>query len=302
MPVAVIINPISGAAPRPAPEARARTAAAAIARHGETSDVLVTERPGHARELARGAVARGARLVLAWGGDGTLNEVASALAFGDVPLGLIPSGSGNGLATELGISRQPERAIVQALSAQPRRIDLGELDGHLFVNLAGIGIDAYVAAQFDRRGASGRGLLGYARITGRALFTYAPERYRLTASGEADVRIDTRAVLISVANGAQFGNNARIAPDARLDDGLLDLVVVEERSRLRTVRHLPMLFNGRAALVPGYRRWRIREATIESERPMTFHVDGEPFAGGTSLKVRVHPGALWIAAPSVERP
>jgi len=293
MPVAVIINPISGGARRAAIDERARIAVSVLEAHGEHADVHVTERPGHARELAKAAVGRDARLVLAWGGDGTVNEVASALAFGTVPIGIVPSGSGNGLATELGISRQPHEAIADALESVPRRIDLGELGGRLFVNLAGIGIDAYVAAQFDRGGASGRGLLGYARITSRALFTYVPAHYRIAADRGT---IDARAVLVSIANGTQFGNNARIAPAATLDDGLLDLVVVEEVSRLHTVRHVPRLFNGRAATVPGYRTMTIREATIQCDQPMTFHVDGEPCEGGTRLHARVHPGALNVLA------
>lgn len=294
MSVAIIINPISGGARQGSVESRARVGVSTAAVCGEQADVFVTERPGHARELTKSAVAGGARLVLAWGGDGTINEIASALAFGAVPIGIVPSGSGNGLATELGVSREPERAISQALGAVPRRIDLGELGGRLFVNIAGIGIDAYVAAQFDKRGAARRGLLGYARITGRALFTYSPMRYRIAAASRT---IETVAVLVSIANGTQYGNNARVAPDARLDDGLLDLVVVEEASRLRTLRHVPRLFNGTAASVPGYVGWRVREAVIECDQPMTFHVDGEPVLGGTSLAARVHPGALWIAAP-----
>jgi diacylglycerol kinase (ATP) len=295
MPVAVVINPIAGGAPPGAAAERARIAAAVTARHGEAAEVLVSERPGHARELAKAAVARGARLVLAWGGDGTINEVACALAFGEAALGIVPAGSGNGLATELGISRRPELAILAALAASPRRIDLGELGGRLFVNLAGIGIDAYVAAEFDRGGASKRGLLGYARITGRALFSYAPLRYRIVADGEP---LESRAILVTIANGTQFGNNASIAPGALLDDGLLDLVIVEETSRLHTVRHMPRLFSGRAATVPGYRAMKLRSGTIASAQPMTFHVDGEPVLGGTELQVRVRPGALWIAAPA----
>jgi YegS/Rv2252/BmrU family lipid kinase len=292
--VAVIINPISGGATRDVARARAETAIAAVERHGDQVEVFITERAGHARQLAKSAVRRGARLVLAWGGDGTINEVASALAFDDVPLGIVPSGSGNGLATELGIHRRADQAIAMALQAEPWRIDLGEIGGRLFVNVAGVGIDAYVAHQFSHASNIRRGLLTYARITGRALFTYAPSRYRITAD---DRTIDTHAVLLTIANGTQFGNNARIAPQARLDDGLLDLVVVSESSRLRTLINVPRLFNGTAARVPGCTMVRTRTAAIESDAPMTFHVDGEPVAGGTSLKVRVHPGAVWIAAP-----
>lgn len=269
--------------------------------------MFVTERPGHAGELARAAAHRGARLVLAWGGDGTINEVASALAFGEVPLGIVPAGSGNGLATELGIDRRPTDAIAAALRAEPHLIDLGEIDGRLFANIAGIGIDAHIAASFNQPGNRRRGFLGYVRITGRALFTYTPAIYKIEASegcgapraaGEATV-VHSRAVLITIANSAQFGNNARIAPNARVDDGVLDLVVFEERSRLRTVTYLPKLFNGTIEQVPGCRILRIRRATIESDRPMTFHVDGEAVSGGTTLRIRVHPSALPVA---VKRP
>jgi diacylglycerol kinase (ATP) len=234
-------------------------------------------------------------LVVAWGGDGTINEVASALAFDDVPIGIVPSGSGNGLATELGIDVRPEIAIATALQSAARRIDLGELGGRLFVNVAGVGIDAYVADKFNEHGNVRRGLLTYARISGRALLTYRPRRYRITIDGGA---LETSAVLLTIANGRQYGNNARIAPNATLDDGWLDLVVVEESSRLRTLTHVPRLFDGTIDRVAGCTIRRLRSGTIESDEPMTFHVDGEPVRGGTSIKVRIHPGALWIAAPA----
>jgi diacylglycerol kinase (ATP) len=254
--------------------------------------VFVTERPGHARQLAKAAVQRGARLVVAWGGDGTINEVASALAFDEVPLGIIPSGSGNGLARELGVSKRPERALADALAALPRPMDIGEIDDRLFVNIAGIGVDAHVASQFNAPGNERRGLLTYARITARALLTYAPADYRITTGSGT---VEAHAVLVTVANSAQFGNGACIAPGALLDDGLLDLVIVRERSRLGTVSQLLRLFNGGVERIPGYSRQQIRQASIECDRPMTFHVDGEPVVAGTKLRVRVHPAALRVA-------
>lgn len=291
MPVAIIINPISGRARSGAVRERTQRALAVVDTHGDPAEVFVTERPGHARELARAAAARGVRLVLAWGGDGTINEVATALAFGDVPFAIIPAGSGNGLARELGVSPRPERAIADALHAKPQSLDAGEIDGRLFVNIAGIGFDAHVAAQFNAPGNRRRGLLGYAGISARAMFSYAPARYAITIG---DVTTKVRAIVVTVANSAQFGNGARIAPGARVDDGELNLVVVEERSRLTTLLHLPRLFNGTVARIPGCTMRRIRSAMIESDAPMTFHVDGEPVSGGTRLRVRVHPAALRI--------
>jgi diacylglycerol kinase (ATP) len=232
--------------------------------------------------------------------------VASALAFGDVALGIVPAGSGNGLARELGVDARADRAIADALHAAPRSMDMGEVDApstgrgtspstslgtrRLFANIAGVGFDAHIAAQFAT--ATRRGFAGYAGITARALATYVPQQYRVTVDG---VESTHRAILVTIANSAQFGNNARIAPGARVDDGELDLVVLEEESRWTTLRQIPRLFDGTVHQARGCHARRIREVTIEAEQPMAYHVDGEPVAGGTRLTVRVHPAALRIA-------
>jgi diacylglycerol kinase (ATP) len=273
-----------------AARARAQLARSVVDDDGVPADVQVTERVGHARELASAAVARGARLVIAWGGDGTINEVASTLAFGSVPLGIVPAGSGNGLARELGVNRRADRAIAEALTATPRPMDLGEVDGHLFANIAGIGFDAHVASRFAT--ASRRGFLGYAGITARALRSYVPLRYRITIDGTPQ---DVTAVLVTIANSAQFGNGALIAPGALVDDGALDLVVFEEQSRFKTLCAVPRLFQGTAAAIAGYSMRRIHDVTIEADEPLTYHVDGEPVTGSRKLRVRVHPSALRVA-------
>jgi len=290
--VTVIINPIAGGARPETARQRAELAHAAVSAHGDVPEVFVTERAGHARELAEAAVARDVRLVLAWGGDGTINEIARVLAFKEVPLGIVPSGSGNGLARELGIDRRPDRAIAAALRAEPRPMDAGEMGGRLFFNIAGIGFDAHVAALFDDPSNQTRGLRKYVGISARALWSYEPGVYVITTPAG---RRETRAVLVTVANSAQFGNNARIAPGAEVDDGMLDLVVLAETARWRTVLQAPRLFTGTVARIPGCTMERVDRATIASARPMTFHVDGEPVRGGTELSVRVHPGALLIA-------
>ena len=291
MSIAIIINPMSGDASVGRVRARAELGSAVAKAHGERAEILVTERRGQARDLAKAAVQARARLVISWGGDGTLNEIASALAFTDVPLGLVPAGSGNGFARELQVDPRPERAIAQAIQARPRAIDLGEVDGHLFVNVAGFGFDAYVAAEFDKRGHR-RGTAGYVAITARALVRYRSRRYTITTK---EGRTATRAILVTVANSAQFGAGARVSPRALLDDGLLDLVVVEERARWRTICQVPRLFDGTVERVPGCSICHIREATIECDSPMAFHLDGEPAQGGRQAQVRVHPAALRVA-------
>ena len=290
MSTAIIINPVSGGFRTGQARARVELAQQVADRARQPVEIFVTEAIGHARELAAAAVRRGVRLVVAWGGDGTINEVSSALAFGAVPLGIIPAGSGNGLARELGVDPRPDHALVDALGATPRSMDVGDVEGRLFVNLAGIGVDAFVASRFSL--ARRRGFLGYINITARALATYVPTTYRMTSPGAT---VTARALLVTIANSAQFGNGARIAPGARVDDGLLDLVIVEERWRVATIVQLPRLFTGTADRIRGCTTQRIREVTIEADDPMTYHLDGEPVVGGNRLTARVHPGALKIA-------
>jgi YegS/Rv2252/BmrU family lipid kinase len=293
----VIINPIAGGGTIAAAERNARLALSIAEGFRVQAEVFVTTHAGHARELAAAAAGRGARLVMAWGGDGTINEIASALVGSDVALGIVPAGSGNGLARELGIDRRPRQAIAAALHAPPRAIDLGELEGRYFVNTAGIGFDAHVASRFAT--ARRRGFLGYAAITARALTSYVPLHYRITVPGAPSQKV--RAVLLTIANSAQFGNGALIAPGARVDDGELDLVVFQERSRLRTICALPRLFNGTVHQVAGCAIARIREVTIDADVPLTFHVDGEPVEGGTTLRARIHPSALRVAVAAIKK-
>jgi diacylglycerol kinase (ATP) len=123
------------------------------------------------------------------------------------------------------------------------------------------------------------------------LLQYAPHRYEIATP---DARFTTRALLVTLANSPQFGNGVRIAPAAKVDDGVLDLVVVEERSRLASICRLPWLLAGSVDRIAAWSSRPVEEVTIESDRPMLFHVDGEPVQGGTRLLARVHPGALKI--------
>ena len=137
---------------------------------GVDGEVFVTERAGHARELALAALGRGVTLCVAWGGDGTVNEVASALAFTPASVAIIPSGSGNGLSREVGIPFDPKLAFDIALGGRDRVIDAGEIDGRLFFNLAGVGLDARVAHQFAATGLARRGFVRYLEIAGSEIF------------------------------------------------------------------------------------------------------------------------------------
>lgn len=291
MSCAVIINPVSGGGLNRGRE-RAAQAARALASVGRPADIFLTERRGHARELAAAAVARGATLVCAWGGDGTVNEVGSALVRTNASLGLIPAGSGNGLARTLGVARDPARAIVDACRATPSAIDAGQCDGDWFFSVAGVGFDAHVAAGFDAAGLGRRGLSTYVWVAARGFTSYRARSYTIDG-----VRTSRPALLVTVANAAQFGNGAWIAPQARVDDGHLDLVVVEERHRLASLWALPRLFTKTIDRVAGVTMRPVTRVVIADDEPFPYHLDGEPKAPTTSLSLEIRPGALRVSVP-----
>ena len=290
MSITIIINPVAGSC-RQSVGARVDLARRVAAESGETADVVVTEARGHARALAHAARANGARVIVAWGGDGTVNEIAGELAFSDVPIGIVPAGSGNGLARELGLRAKPHAALRTALAGRPRPIDVGEISNRLFVNLAGVGLDAHIAACFNAAGNRLRGVGGYVLQTARSLVGYRPRQYRVIIGGQPT---SVQALFIVIANGTQFGNGMLIAPGARVDDGALDVVVVEERSRAATICRVPWLLCRSIHKVPVWSSRRTEAVAIACDEAMVFHVDGEIVQGGTMLEARIHRHALRV--------
>ena len=292
MPVAVIINPVAGGTRSLAPEKRVRLAEKALARHGAVGRVLLTGRPGHGSELARQAVADGATTVVAWGGDGTINEVASQLVGTDTAFGIVRAGSGNGLARELGIPKRPDAALDIALAGGERRIDVGEIEGRPFLNVAGIGFDAAMAAAFNRLGGERRGPIRYTIRVLRAAFDYKAVRCTVDVDG---YRFDADALVVAIANLPQYGSNAVIAPRAQPDDGLFDVVVVEDRGVLGRLGLAPRVFDRTIDKAAGVTTLRGIRVTVTAEGPLDFHVDGEPHPGGrTTVRATIHPGNLRV--------
>ncbi len=294
--VAVVINPISGTGGRPdVGRRRAELAAALLEARGILSHVVLTERPGHARELTRALLAQGVGTVVAWGGDGTVNEVASALAFGAIPLAIVPSGSGNGLARELRIPFDPSAALAVALDGRVRSMDAGELDGHLFFNIAGIGLDARVAHRFAANGLARRGFVRYLQLTLQELMAFQADEHTIVTD-EGPIR--SRTLLVAIANSRQYGNGALIAPQALLDDGQLDIVVVAHRSPFWTACQIPRVFTGQLRQTPGVVMRKTATVEVTSALPVVYHVDGEPFVGSSSISGRVRPNALNVRVPN----
>jgi diacylglycerol kinase (ATP) len=293
--VVAIVNPLSGAgADTHAAERRVELLRRRFDAASVNGDIHVTAGPHHAFELARAAVEAGSTIVIAWGGDGTINEVGAALIQTPVALGVVPSGSGNGFAAELRLPREPSAALDVALGAHEKRIDAGRFAGRSFFNIAGVGVDAAIAARFNRQSMGQRGMGPYVRIGVHEAFRYRGRRYRVTLDGE---EFRTDALLIAFANGCEYGNRIRIAPHARMDDGVLEAVVVEDRSVLRRLwdsRHLAL---GSVRDAPGILFRAIKSATVESDGELPYHVDGEMGSASGVIHVGVQPGALRVKVP-----
>ena len=290
--VTAIINPISGAGADVYAAAR-RTAMLReeLGRRGLDAAIHLTERAGHAHELASAAVREHAELIVVWGGDGTVNEVGAALLDQPTALGLVPAGSGNGLAAALCCAREPRAALAAALDGKTRRIDAGMLDSRPFFNIAGIGVDARIARLFNLRGRGSRGRWPYILIGLREGCRYAGADYQVELDGTA---APVRALLIAFANGREYGNGMTLCAQAELDDGVLDATIVEDRSVLARFWHARHLASGAAERAPRVTTRRIRRAVVHGSGVMEYHVDGEPGAARDRIDVEVRPGALTV--------
>lgn len=249
----------------------------------------LTTGPNHAYEIGLQAVAEKYDAVVAVGGDGTINELGAALMGTGVPMGIIPEGSGNGLALYLGIPINETAALRRINRFDVQAVDAGIINDRPFFNVAGLGFDASVSDRFAND--TQRGPIGYLRSVINVLANYKPSKYTLRIDGET---LEREAFMISVANSPQFGNNAYIAPHASVNDGILDVCIVKKFP----LYFLPMmvfhLFNRSVdqseyvEIIPG------KEIFIERKDSGPVHVDGEPLSMEGNLSVSVKPNSLKI--------
>lgn len=278
--VLFIVNPISGKGKKEAIVAGIR------ARGGE---VVYTEHPGHAEEIAR-ACTQGT--VVAVGGDGTVNEVARGLLGTGKTLGIIPCGSGDGLALHLGISRRPARALDVIMEGKTRTVDCGEIDGRPFFSVCGVGLDADVSRNFAESGS--RGLMTYVREALRVWRGFEPVEYCLEIDGQPTLR---KAVLITAANSDQWGNNARIAPAASCSDGLLDVIVLKPFRSIEIPLLALQLMTGRLDKSRRYECLRCRRLVVSRLSEGPAHFDGDYFQAGARVEIGLVSQKLKVLVP-----
>ena len=238
------------------------------------------------------AEAEGFDVVFAVGGDGTVHETAKRLIGRKPALGILPIGSGNGFARHIGLPVNPAVTLESCRAARIVTIDTAEVNGHPFLGLMGIGFDALVAERFAS--SKVRGLQTYVKVGLRAFREFHAEEYELTSAGETR---HEKAFVIAIANASQYGNNARIAPLASLQDGLLDVVVVHDLKLLAAPLLLARLFQGTLHRAGGVSMTQCAEVHIQRPAAGPAHLDGEPFPLPAELHVRIVPGSLRLLVP-----
>lgn len=255
-------------------------------------DIHYTQAPGDATELSRRAIEQPCRAVVAVGGDGTINEVAQALLGTPVPLGVVPFGSGNGLARHFGIPLRPQKALALLKQGKTICMDVGRINGKVFLCTTGIGFDAAVSERFASYQA--RGFMTYVRSTLEVFATYRPEEVEIDW-GEG--RHAYSIFSATVANISQYGNNAYIAPQATADDGYLDLCLLKPFPKWKMPLVGGALFVKKLPAFSFYEHRCVKQVTFYRKRAAVSHLDGENVYEGNRLHVEIEPRALHLIVP-----
>lgn len=251
-------------------------------------DVMIrfTQRPGHATDLAKQAIKQGYYGVLAIGGDGTINEVAAALRDSDTALGIIPNGSGNGLARHLNIPIDVKRALEEINNDRIEQFDYCMANQHPFFCTCGVGFDAHVSAKFAE--SKKRGPMSYLKNTLVEYLRYRSEEYSIET---ADQVLTERAFVIACGNASQYGNNAFITPNASMQDGLIDVTLIQPFTPLDTAVLGILLFTKHIDQDTNIQSFRTPSLIIHRPKAGVMHIDGEPMMMEADIEVKcVHNG------------
>jgi YegS/Rv2252/BmrU family lipid kinase len=260
---------------------------------GYTFRAAFTEGPGHAAELAKKAIQDGAGYIYAVGGDGTVNEIAAAMLHSEVVLAIIPKGSGNGLARELHIPLDTQRAIDMTKQFHIIDIDACKANGRIFFSTCGFGFDAAVSKKFA--GEKRRGTATYVKNTVTEYLNYKPEIYELYLE---DYSFKETAFLVVCANASQYGNNAYIAPHANIRDGKMDITILTPFTPMDIPPLAYQLFTKQIGKNSKIRQIKASQVTIVRQENGLMHLDGEPIMSEKKVDISVIPSALKVFTPT----
>jgi diacylglycerol kinase (ATP) len=234
-----------------------------------------TEYIGHASEIAEEAASKNFDIIVAVGGDGTINEIGTKVMQQNKILGILPFGSGNGLSRFLKIPMNTTQAIKVINDCKVRVIDTAKFNDKCFFNMAGMGFDAHISSVFA--GNKSRGLSGYLKLGFKEMLDYKPQTYHIHIDGKEYIR---KAFVVSVANSSQYGNNAHIAPNASITDGLLDVCIIKEFPIYKIPVLAYHMLNGSTDQSNMVEIIQGREIRIQRMSNDAIHIDGEPFLWG----------------------
>ncbi|MBN2174546.1 MAG: diacylglycerol kinase family lipid kinase [Bacteroidales bacterium] len=251
-----------------------------------------TEGPGHATELCAEKVKEGNEVIIAVGGDGSVNEIARGLVGSESKLGIIPAGSGNGLAHHLKIPTNYKKAIEVINQEKVIKIDTGSINNKLFVSIAGIGFDGLVARKFAKAGR--RGFLSYLKIVTEEYPGYRPKKYTLEMNGKI---VETRALFITFANSDQFGYNTSIAPGAKIDDGFLDVTIMQKPPIIELPLLASLLYWRQIDKSRFIEIYKTTGLLLKTKKKRWVNIDGEPVKMEKELQVKIHPQSLNLIVP-----
>lgn len=283
--IAFIVNPISGTKSK---SRLAKLIRESLDLQQFAPTVVVTEYAGHATQLAQQFALQDYYAVVAVGGDGTINEVASGLIGSQTALGIVPNGSGNGFARHLDISTRMNRAIEMLNSSEPIFIDYGMVNDIPFFSTCGVGFDAVVAEKFSD---TERGLKGYMQTIFKDLFQYKPETYHIEGNG---IDITTTAFLVNFANASQWGYEAYIAPKASIQDGWLDVAIVSEFPMVIAAGLALSLFTKTIDEMLHMNTIRAKELILTRESEGIMQIDGTPIMMPAKLHVKIVEDGLKV--------
>ena len=245
-------------------------------------ELRLTERAGHAAEIAAEAQREGVDIVVAIGGDGTVNEVARAIVDSKTALGIVPCGSGNGLARHLMLPMNAKKAIEIINRCEIHELDYGIINGHPFFCTCGMGFDAFVSQKFAEAGK--RGPITYVENVLREGLKYKPETYEIR---DETGTMRAKAFLISCANASQYGNNAYIAPQASMSDGLLDVIIMEPFDMLDAPQISLDMFNKTLDKNSKIKTFKCRQLHIHRKQPGVIHFDGDPTMADADVDIEL---------------
>jgi len=252
--------------------------------------VKITEYPGHASEIAKQELHKNTQNIIAVGGDGTVNEIASQLVGSKVNFGIVPMGSGNGFARSMLIPLKPHHALETIFKNNTKQIDVGKVNDKFFCAVAGVGIDANIAYRFQQ--SKKRGPVPYFIAGFKEFFKYPYSEFYIK---DGDKELQYRPLTITIANANQFGNGAKIAPLADLQDGLLDICIVQKMSLLKSINAASKMFKGNISQIASYSTFTSDRIEISSKNTeINYHVDGEPFKTNDKLIFEIVPKSLNV--------